>query len=120
MIRFLGMRLLRVDLIYFDQLPFEMGVVTSPRKLFPNWMKVSLRTTQIGKLNSNEPMKNSSEQMLHFPLRYCMVLHGEQIYYKWSYSKWLYILPCPYCHTSIYFIFGTLFSLNLTRYLLLH
>ena len=45
-----------------------MGVVAPPRKLFPNWTKVSLRTThdwQIKFKRANE--KHSSEQVLHFP-----------------------------------------------------
>ena len=48
----------------------EKGVVVPPRKLFPNWTKVSLRTThdwQIKFKRANE--KHSSTQVLHFPLR---------------------------------------------------
>ena len=46
-----------------------MAVVAPPRKLFPNWTKVSLRTThdwQIKFKRANE--KHSSEQVLHFPI----------------------------------------------------
>ena len=45
-----------------------LGVVVPPRKLFPNWKKVSLRTTHDWRIKfkrANE--KHSSEQMLHFP-----------------------------------------------------
>ena len=44
------------------------GVVAPPRKLFPNWTEVSLRTThdlRIKFKRANE--KHSSEQVLHFP-----------------------------------------------------
>ena len=44
------------------------GVVAPPRKLFPNWTKISIRTThdwQIKFTQANE--KHSSEQVLHFP-----------------------------------------------------
>ena len=45
-----------------------MGVVAPPWKLFPNWMKVFLRTTHDWRIEfkrANE--KHSSEQVLHFP-----------------------------------------------------
>ena len=45
-----------------------MGVEAPPRKLFPNWTKVSLRTTHDWRTKfkrANE--KHSSEQVLHFP-----------------------------------------------------
>ena len=61
--------ILTIDLILRRQL----GVVAPPRKLFPNWAKVSLRTTysscdwRIKFKQANE--KQSSEQVLHFPER---------------------------------------------------
>ena len=47
---------------------FKLGIVVSPRKLFTNWTKVSLRTTYNWRIKfkrANE--KHSSEQVLHFP-----------------------------------------------------
>ena len=42
-----------------------MGVVAPPRKLFPNWTKVSLRMmSQLKRANE----KHSFEQVLHFPI----------------------------------------------------
>ena len=53
-----------------------VSVVALPRKLFPNWTKVSLRKTHDWRITefkrANE--KHFSEQMLHFPrvmLVYC-------------------------------------------------
>ena len=43
-----------------------MGVVAPPRKLFPNWTKVFLRTTHDWRLKSKRAdEKHSSEQVLH-------------------------------------------------------
>ena len=45
------------------------GVVAPPRKLFPNWTKVSLRTMHDWRIKlkrANE--KRSSQQVLHFPI----------------------------------------------------
>ena len=52
----------------------KMGVVAPPRKLFPNWTKVSLRTTHDWRIKFKRASEiHSSEQVLHFPLKYVRV-----------------------------------------------
>ena len=56
-------------ILQFCRLANITGVVAPPRKLFPNWTKVSLRTTHDWRIKfkrANE--KHSSEQVLPFPI----------------------------------------------------
>ena len=59
--------LLKKAIPILNSIPIFLGVVAPPRKLFPNWTKVSLRTTHDWPVKFKRANEKHSEQVLYLP-----------------------------------------------------